>query len=409
MTHAHAHPHACPEGKLLLKRRSALLGLGAAMSLANVRFAKAATTGAGVPRLIVLNILGGLDGLSMVAPYGDANLAKLRGQIMAPKVGSAGGMFDLGGFYGLHPAMPNLAAMYAAGQASMVHAVGNAVATRSHFEGQDYLQSGAPKLLTSGWLNRAMGLVAGNGTMQSGLAIGTAPSLLTQGPTIAAGWAAAPFPVLPAQTMTDLTKLLAADPLLAPAYQAAFQDDALFSAALAAAPIPAGLSTVQQSAWAAATLLASPNGPRIAAITAPGYDTHNNQITRLNAGLADLDGALQILKTQLGAAWSNTVVMTMTEFGRTAYCNGTAATGGTDHGTAFAVVLAGGAVKGGQVVGTWPGLSSTQLYQGRDLAPTTDIRSIAMGVLSQHMGLAASSLATVFPGATVQPMNGLVS
>ena len=413
MTHAHPHihapAHACPEGTLLLKRRSALLGLGAAMSLANVRFAKAATSGVGAPRLIVINIQGGLDGLAMVAPYGDANLAKLRGQIMAPKVGTAGGMFDLGGFYGLHPAMPNLHAMFAAGQASMVHAVGNAAATRSHFEGQDYLQSGAPTLLASGWLNRVMGLVAGNGAMQSGLAMGTAPTLLTQGPTIAAGWALDPFPVLPTQTITDLTALLAPDPLLGPAYAAAFQDDAMFTAAIAASPMPAGLTTLQQSAWAAGTLMASANGPRIAAITATGFDTHDNQVTRLNTGLADLDAALQILKTQLGSAWSNTVVMTMTEFGRTAYCNGTAATGGTDHGTAFAAVLAGGAVKGGQVLGTWPGLTTSQLYQGRDLAPTTDIRSIGMGVLSQHLGLPAAALAAVFPGATVQPMAGLVA
>jgi uncharacterized protein (DUF1501 family) len=408
--HAHAPTaHASADSRLLLKRRTALFGLGAAMSLAHVRFARAASTGAGAPRLIVLNIEGGVDGLSMVAPYGDANLAKLRGQIMAPAVGTTGGMLDLGGFYGLHPAMPNLHAMFAAGQASMVHAVGNAASTRSHFEGQDYLQSGAPTLLTSGWLNRAMGLVAGNGTMQSGLAIGTMPSLLTKGATVAAGWAPDPFPVLPAQTIIDMQKLLAPDSLLAPAYQAAFADDAMFSAALAAAPMPAGLTTLQQSAWAAGSFLASPNGPRIAAITAPGYDTHNNQVARLNTGLADLDGALQILKTQLGAAWSNTVVMTMTEFGRMAACNGAAASGGTDHGTAFAVLLAGGAVKGAQVLGTWPGLSASQLYQGRDLAPTTDIRSIGMGVLSQHLGLSASALATVFPGASVQAMSGLVS
>jgi uncharacterized protein (DUF1501 family) len=408
-THTHTHDHTCNEGKLLLKRRSALFGLGAAMSLGSVRFAHAATGGAGAPRLVVLNLLGGLDGLSMVAPYGDANLAKLRGQIMAPAVGKTGGMFDLGGFYGLHPAMPNLHAMFAAGQASMVHAVGNAAATRSHFEGQDYLQSGAPTLLSSGWLNRAMGLVAGNGTMQSGLAMGTAPSLLTQGGTVAAGWAPNPFPMVNTQTVKDLQNLLSPDPLLGPAFQAAFQDNGMFTAALAASPMPGGLTTLQQSAWAAGSFLASPNGPRIAAIQAPGYDTHDNQITRLNGGLADLDGALQILKTQLGAAWSNTVVMTMTEFGRMAACNGTATCGGTDHGTAFAVVLAGGAVQGGQVLGTWPGLAASQLYQGRDLAPTTDIRSIGMGVLGQHMGLSASALATVFPGATVQAMNGLVS
>jgi uncharacterized protein (DUF1501 family) len=387
-----------------------MVGLGAAMSLGHVRFASAATaSGAGAPRLVVINLMGGLDGLSMVAPYGDANLAKLRGQIVAPGVGKTGGMLDLGGFYGLHPAMPNLYAMFTSGQAAMVHAVGNTNSSRSHFQGQDFLQSGAPALLQSGWLNRAMGLVSGNGAMQSGVTLGNWPMLLTQGPTIAAGWAPDPFRSMPAQTATDLQSLLAPDPLLGPAFQAAFQDDAQFSAALAGAPIPAGLSTLQQTAWAAGNFLASPNGPRIAAIEAPGYDTHDNQVARLATGLADLDGALQILKVQLGSAWSNTVVMTMTEFGRMAACNGSAAGGGTDHGTAFAVVLAGGAVKGGQVLGTWPGLSASQLYQGRDLAPTTDIRSIGMGVLGQHLGLSASALASVFPNAGVQAMGGLVS
>ena len=295
----HAHHHSCHEGSLLLKRRTALFGLGAAMSLGHVRFASAATaSGAAAPRLVVINVMGGLDGLSMVAPYGDANLAKLRGQIVAPAVGKTNGMLDLGGFYGLHPAMPNLYSMFTAGQASMVHAVGNTNSSRSHFQAQDFLQSGAPLLLESGWLNRAMGLVSGNGAMQSGVTMGNWPMLLTHGPTIAAGWAPDPFLGMPAQTATDLQALLAPDPLLGPAFQAGFQDDSLFSAAMAAAPMPAGLSTLQQSAWAAGNFLASPNGPRIAAIEAPGYDTHDNQVVRLNAGLADLDGALQILKTR---------------------------------------------------------------------------------------------------------------
>jgi uncharacterized protein (DUF1501 family) len=403
------HHHPCHEGALLMKRRTAMLGLGSAMSLGHIRFAKAATSGAGTPRLVVINLLGGLDGVAMVAPYGDSNLAMLRGQIMAPAVGTKGGMFDLGGFFGLHPAMPNLYAMFAAGQASMVHAVGNTNSGRSHFQGQDFLQSGAPALLSSGWLNRAMGLVAGNGAMQSGLTLGNWPMLLTQGPATVAGWSPDPFMALPAQTIAALQSLLAPDALLGPAFQAGFQNDAMFSQALAASPIPAGLSNLQGSAWAAGAFLASPNGPSIAAIEATGYDTHDNQVSRLTTSLADLDGALQILKTQLGTAWANTVVMTMTEFGRTVACNGSAASGGTDHGTGFAVVLAGGAVNGGRVLGTWPGLSASQLYQGRDLAPTTDIRAIGMGVLGQHMGLSASALATVFPNAGLQAMIGLVS
>ncbi len=411
MTHAHPHTHAhtCCEGNFKLRRRTALFGMGAAMAMSHIRLARAAGTATGNGRLVVINIQGGLDGLAMVAPYGDPNLAKLRAALMAPGVGTQGGMLDLGGFFGLHPAMPNLHAMFAAGQASMIHAVGNAGLTRSHFEGQDYLQSGAPELLTSGWLNRAMGMVAGIGTTQSGIAVGAMQGLLAQGPTIAAGWAPDPFWQLSPQTVTDLQTMLAPDPLLGPAYTAAFQDSAMFTSVLNAAPIPQGLSTLQQSAWAAGSFLAVPNGPRIAAIEAPGYDTHDNQVIRLNAGLSDLDGALQILKTQLGAEWANTVVMTMTEFGRTAAANGNFQAGGTDHGTAFAVVLAGGAVNGGRVLGTWPGLSATQLYQGRDLAPTSDIRSIGMGILGQHMGLSGSALASVFPAAGVQAMTGLVN
>jgi uncharacterized protein (DUF1501 family) len=390
-----------------LRRRTALFGLSAAMAMSGIRMAHAASN-TSPARLIVINTLGGLDGLSMVAPYGDPNLAALRSSIMAPAVGKPGGMLDLGGFFGLHPAMPNLQAMFAAGEASFVHAVGNAAFSRSHFEGQDYLQSGAPALLTSGWLNRTMGMVAGSGTMQSGISIGAEQGLLTQGPTIAAGWAPDPFWTIGSQTCSDLRAMLAPDPILGPAYAAAFQDSTMFNAALSAAPMRAGLTTLQQNAWAAGTFLASPNGPRIAAIDADGFDTHDNQVSRLNALLGDIDAALLILKTRLGAAWASTVVMTITEFGRTAAANGNATSGGTDHGTGFAMLLAGGAVNGGKVLGTWPGLASTQLYQGRDLMPTTDFRSICMGVLGQHMGLSGRALARVFPGAGLQAATGLV-
>jgi uncharacterized protein (DUF1501 family) len=399
--------HSCVEGRFLLNRRSALFGLGAALTFGRMPIARAQVAGS-APRLIVIDAMGGLDGLSVVAPYGDPNLAPLRAQIMAPAVGKRGGMLDLGGFFGLHPAMTNLHAMYKSGEAAMVHAVGNAGLTRSHFEGQDYLQSGAPEILSSGWLNRVMGLIPGSGTMQSGIALSNCDPLLVRGSTVTAGWAPDPFLQTSAQTAADLANLLAPDMLLGPAYQIAFQDRAAFNTVLQADPMPAGLSNLQQLAWAAGQFLASPTGPTIAAIQTPSYDTHDNQVVRLNADLADLDGAFLQLKQSLGAAWSSTVVMTMTEFGRTAAANG-GKTSGTDHGTGFAVLLAGGAVAGGQVYGTWPGLSASALYDGRDLAPTTDIRSIAMGILQQHLGLPASAMGTIFPGASLQPMNGLVS
>jgi uncharacterized protein (DUF1501 family) len=405
------HPHCCETGETrfgpAIGRRKALLGLGAALSLGRPLMALAAA--APPPRLIVINTRGGLDGLSLVAPYGDPNLMKLRGQIVAPAVGQPGGMLDLGGFYGLHPAMPNLHAMYAQGQAAFVHAVGNAGFTRSHFEGQDYLQSGAPELLTSGWLNRVMGLVqAAPGAGQSGITLSACAPLLAQGPTIVAGWAPDPFPRMSAALMASLGTLLQADPLLGPAFQVGVADRSAFNAALAASPFPHGQTPLQKLAWAAGAILAAPNGPRIATIETESYDTHSDQVARLNVGMADLDGALLALKTALGSAWASTVVMTMTEFGRTAYANGDS-TCGTDHGTAFAVILAGGAVHGGRVVADWPGLAPTQLDQGRDLAPTVDIRAIAGSILADHLGVPSAAMAGIFPNATIIPIPGLVS
>jgi uncharacterized protein (DUF1501 family) len=395
--------HRCTSG-LDMGRRGLMLGLGAALAMGAPAPARAA---GGSAKLVVFNLRGGLDGLACVAPYGDRNLSILRSALMAPAVGMPGGMLDLGGFFGLHPAMPNLHALYQAGEASVVHAVGNIEFTRSHFDGQDCLQSGAAALLTSGWVNRAMGLVPGNGSMQSGISMAACQPLMVQGRTITAGWAPDNLPQAGAQFVTDLTALLAGDPLLGPAYAAGYQDRAVFDSALKAARMPAGLSPLQQLAWAAGDFLALPNGPSIAAIETESFDTHAMQVTRLNKSLADLDGALLMLKTSLGSAWANTVVMTMTEFGRTAAANGSASLG-TDHGTGFAVLLAGGAVAGGQVITTWPGLSPSQLYEGRDLMPTVDIRSIAMGILQQHMGLSPAAMATVFPGVSVGAMAGLV-
>jgi uncharacterized protein (DUF1501 family) len=396
--------HRCSSGRLPIGRRGLMLGLGAALAMGRPMPARAASS---APRLVVINLRGGLDGLACVAPYGDRNLASLRSALMAPAVGQPDGMLDLGGFFGLHPAMPNLHAMYMAGEAAMVHAVGNIELTRSHFDGQDCLQSGAGELLTSGWLNRVMGLVPSAGDMQSGISMAACQPLMVQGRTITAGWAPDSLPQAGASFVSSLTTLLAGDTLLGPAYAAGYLDRASFDTSLKAARVPAGLTTLQHLAWAAGDFLASPTGPTIAAIETDSFDTHAFQVTRLSKALSDLDGALLLLKTALGSAWANTVVMTMTEFGRTAAANGNASLG-TDHGTAFAVLLAGGAVSGGQVIATWPGLAASQLYEGRDLAPTVDIRSIAMGILQTHMGLSSAAMATVFPGVAVSAMTHMV-
>jgi uncharacterized protein (DUF1501 family) len=397
--------HACAESHISIGRRAALLGLGTTLAFAGSRRAYASDA---VPRLVVIDIQGGVDGLSLVAPYGDPNLSKLRAQIMAPAVGKPGGMLDLGGYFGLHPAMPNLHAMFGAGEAAMVHAVGNVGYTRSHFEGQDFLQAGAAEILSSGWLNRAMAQIsAPPGGMQSGVSLSVASPALMRGSVMSAGWAPGNFPQIGLATQNALLSLLASDPLLGPAFDVGVADRAAFNVSLTGRPVPAGASPLQALAWAAGDFLAPSGGPRIAAIATQNFDTHAKQVSFLNTNLADLDGALLALKSSLGAAWANTVIMTMTEFGRTAACNGNAAAG-TDHGTGFSVLLAGGAVNGGKVYGTWPGLAPAQLYQGRDLAPTTDIRAIAMGVLEQHMQIAGAQMSVIFPGTAVQAMSGLV-
>ena len=394
-----SHNHACPGGHVPLTRRAALLGLATAGVLGRTRiaFAGNAQGAPSAPRLVVINTMGGLDGLAAVAPYGDPNLAKLRPSILLPPVGTPGGMLDMGGFYGLHPSLVNLHAMYQAGEALAVHAVGMPGGIRSHFTGQDYLQSGAPELLTSGWLDRAASFLGG--PTQSGLAqsvmVDSQSPLILRGSYKSASWAPSAYPVSPASLACRVVQMSSADPLLGPAFSTGLSNRTWIDATLAAAPIPQSASPLVTLASAAGDMLAANGGPTVAAIATNSFDTHDNQLARLTSGLSDLDNALLALKTTLGAAWANTVVLTMTEFGRTAYCNG----GGTDHGTAFAVFLAGGAVAGGKVVATWPGLSPTNLFQGRDLAPTVDFRAVAATILQEHMGLSASALAAVFPGA----------
>jgi uncharacterized protein (DUF1501 family) len=157
---------------------------------------------------------------------------------------------------------------------------------------------------------------------------------------------------------------------------------------------------------AAGDMLAAPDGPRIAALEIGGWDTHTAQTNRLNGPLKQLDAGLIALKTALGSAWAQTAVLVMTEFGRTARVNGTK---GTDHGTGTVAFVVGGAVAGGRVKATWPGLGAGQLFENRDLAPTTDLRSVAKGLLDAHLGLDGAALGRVFPGSDgVGAMAGLI-
>jgi uncharacterized protein (DUF1501 family) len=400
----------------LLTRRSALLGLTAAVSLGRVSLAVAAAQTD--QRFIVVIQRGALDGMAAVVPYGDAALTGLRGEIVPPGPGQPDGLLDLGGFFGLHPSLANLHAMYRAGEALPVHAVAGPTRVRSHFEAQDCLESGADHRMTSGWLNRAVAAMpASTASRPEGdvVSIGVSVPLLLRGPALVGNWAPHGTFSPPPDLYTQIATLNQADMLTGPAIAegspaiAEGMRERGFTAAVTAANAdePANNRYAFPAlARAAGEMLRAPDGPRIAALEIGGWDTHVAQVPRLKRVLEQLDAGLAALKEGLGASWGQTVILTMTEFGRTARVNGTK---GPDHGTGTVAFVLGGAVAGGRVAANWPGLGAGRLLEDRDLQPTTDLRSVAKGLLAQHLGLDASKLAQVFPNSDeAQSMRGLL-
>ena len=320
--------------------------------------------------------------------------------------------------------MPNLHRMFQANEAIIVHASATPYRERSHFDGQDLLESGLPKPSpsNSGWLNRALaGLQSGGRVDPQGsgkvFAVGPVTPLVVRGPAPVLSWS--PQRIMPASEDT-VQRLLAlyrqADPKLAGVLKDNSKLDAIEQAGdmtqPRGGPGPAQVRAYfADAAGAAAKFLAQPDGPRVGALALDGWDTHVNEgiaAGRLSQLLGSLDDALAAIKTNMGSAWQQTVVALATEFGRTAHINGTE---GTDHGTATVALLVGGALKGGRVIADWPGLKPAALYQNRDLAPTTDLRAVLKGVLKDHLRADERTLAqNVFPGSdSVTPMAGLVT
>ena len=398
---------------LVPSRRALLLGGASFAAWAHLpRFARA---GDGRdPRLVVVILRGALDGLATVAPIADPDYAGLHGSIaLTPDGPHAAAPLD--SFFALHPAMPELARMYRAKQAAMIHAVATPYRDRSHFDGQDVLESGfaGPGRVQSGWLNRALeGLPRGERVM-SGLAIGPTTPLVLRGAAPTLGWAPAALPQADDDTASRLVDLYRhRDPALALALSQGLQlEKVAFGDDIKRGPGTNNAAAMRMVARGAAKLMAADDGPRIAALAFDGWDTHANEggpVGRLAQLLSGLDGALAEFEGGLGEHWRDTAVVVATEFGRTARINGTE---GTDHGTATVALLLGGAVQGGRVIADWPGLKPASLYQDRDLAPTTDLRAVIKGVLQDHLGLSERVLAnTVFPDSTaVRPIQGLLA
>jgi uncharacterized protein (DUF1501 family) len=369
------------------------------------------------PRLVVIILRGALDGLSAVAPVGDPDYAGLHGQIALSLAGDRPAI-PLDSFFALNPAMPVFARLYRAGQGAVVHAVATPYRERSHFDGQDVLESGfaGPGRIGSGWLNRAIAAlprgerVAAHG----GLSVGPTTPLVMRGAAPVLGWSP--------QTLPQPTEDLAArvidlyrhrDPVLAIALTQGLAAEKIAAGDMDRTP-RGGFATaagMRQAAQGAVRLIAADDGPRVAALAFDGWDTHANEggaTGRLAQLLGGLDSAFEEFERGLGAAWKDTAIAVITEFGRTARINGTI---GTDHGTGTVAFLAGGAIKGGRVIADWPGLKANQLYDNRDLAPTTDLRAVLKGILADHLGLSSPTLANaVFPDSvSVKPVSGLIA
>lgn len=395
--------------------RRRLLGLsGSLVASAFIpRFARAADNRD--PRLVVMILRGAMDSLSAVAPIGDPDYANLHGDLALTKSGSNAGI-ELDSFFVLNPAMNNFARLYGKGQAAVVHAVATAYRDRSHFDGQDVLESGyaGPGRTDSGWLNRVianlpMGQRIG---AKSSLSVGTVAPLVIRGPAETLGWAPA-GPGLPADNLNArlLDLYTHTDPKLGELLKAGLDTQKMASGAMQGMDNSDHPPDMVVQARGAARLMAADDGPRIAAMAFDGFDTHENEggaKGRLFNLLAALDGAFAEFEKALGQAWNQTSIIAMTEFGRTAHINGTI---GTDHGTGTLAFLAGGALKGGRVIADWPGLKEAQLYQQRDLNPTTDLRAVIKGLLADQFGLSEKVLADViFPdSASAKPLKGLIA
>ena len=396
-------------------------------SLLTTRMAFGATNSSNDGRFVFIIMRGALDGLTAVPPYGDSAYASLRGPLALPPPGSADGALPLNSFFGLHPSLAFLHESYGARELTVLHAVATPYRERSHFDGQDVLESGVPRphASESGWLNRAL-TVQDGAPRRLGVALGSNVPLVMRGPAEVASWSPSHLANLSEDTLQRVTDLYASDSLLSQRLADALASDTIAAEGQAgdatmmqpggADPNAtggakrAGSARFVETAHAAASFLARDDGPRIAVLETTGWDTHANEggaQGQLAQRLGALDSGLREFKTALGPVWGHTTVLLATEFGRTAASNGTR---GTDHGTGSAAFLVGGAVAGGRVVADWPALGASSLYEGRDLKPTLDLRAVIKGVLHDQLKISDRALdATVFPdSAGIRRLDGLV-
>jgi uncharacterized protein (DUF1501 family) len=421
-----------------LTRREALAGaatLGFTFELLATRALADSERALAARKFVVIICRGGLDGLSLSPPVGDPDYAGLRGPIAIGPFAAPGGALKLDDTFGFHPALTGVHALAEKGEARIAPAIATPDRERSHFEAQDVLESGAGTVYatSSGWLNRALGAMGPPGKVKA-ISVGPTSPLILRGPIEAASWSPGGRSQTDHRLPAILQDLYAHDPLLGPALAEGLATEAMAKTALADAAmtypaVPPAQGDMQSPApevkgprptvrqgearRIGATLagfIVQPEGVQVAAVSIDNFDTHANQGAsegQLATRLAYVDAFLDGLRVGLGPAWRDTVVVMATEFGRTARVNGT---NGTDHGTASTALILGGGLKRGGIIGDWPTLRQTSLFENRDTYPTLDMRGLFKGVLRDHLGVGRAALdRTVFPGsASVGPVANLV-
>ncbi|MEX0279727.1 MAG: DUF1501 domain-containing protein [Arenibacterium sp.] len=379
--------------------RSAVIGCSAAASpiLTPITLASAPWD----TRLVVLVLRGGMDGLDAIRPYGARELRQLRGDLGA---GPEGGAVDLDGFFAMHPMLAPLESLWNAKELAFVHAVSTPYRDkRSHFDGQDILEAGTPGLVSGsdGWLNRMLGALS-NTEPRTAFALGHGEMKVLSGPEPILNWSPEADLALSPQAELLAQHVMQNDPAMLAALRDAIDLTADSESMTAGNKGDGAQSKIAEFA---ATQLRGDT--RIVSFSVNGWDTHRSQIRSIRGALRRLANTILTLQKGVGPnVWSKTAIVAMTEFGRTAALNGS---GGTDHGTGGAMVLAGGAVRGGRVYGDWPGLAEADLYARRDLMATGDVRRPAAWILSGLSGLPKSTLENVvFPGLDMEHDPGIL-
>jgi uncharacterized protein (DUF1501 family) len=395
--------------------RRQLLHFGA-FTLGGLPVSLVRAQGGAQKKLVVVMLRGAVDGLSVVAPYGEREYAASRPQIALAAPGAADGLIKLDSLFGLHPSLSPLKRHWDGGQLAFVHASGSPDPTRSHFDAQDYFESGTPgrKSTPDGWMNRLLAALPGEPAPTRAISQGSTPPRIFAGTASVASLGLGPS-ALQRRAIDDpklqagLARLYANDAQLSGTLRDTTEGRGEMSRSMAAgdsksmdASADAGAPSARSFAADArrlGQLIRKDAHTQLAFTAVGGWDTHVNQGAargQLANRLASLGEGLDALAAGLGEAYKDTVIVVASEFGRTLRQNGN---GGTDHGRGNVIWLLGGPVAGGQMLGEWPGLDISALADGRDLAVRTDFRQVLAPLLQRHLGLSEAALAAVFPQA----------